>query len=111
MTEKPSAHKFLNEVHEHAQSAAVIIHELLSGPGPVESVRLEIAAGYLRKALAHIEPPKLFTATNRLFGRPTASQMASASWPSFFPLLRYGVTNWPAIKRTVCPTGVSLRAQ
>jgi hypothetical protein len=32
--------------------------------------------------------------TKRIFGRPTASQIASASLPSFLPLLRQGVTNF-----------------
>jgi hypothetical protein len=36
--------------------------------------------------------PSLFTATKRIVGRVTASQMASASEASVFPLLTYGFT-------------------
>jgi hypothetical protein len=45
-----------------------------------------------------------------MFGRATASQIASASLPSFLPLLRYGVTNFAAISFTVCPNEAKRRA-
>ena len=45
-----------------------------------------------------------------MFGRATASQMASASLPSFLPLLRYGITNFAAINFTVCPDAANRRA-
>ena len=41
----------------------------------------------------------LFIATKRIFGRVTASQIASASLLSFFWLLRYGITNRAAMMR------------
>ncbi len=44
-------------------------------------------------------------------GQLTGSQIASASATSFLLLLTYGLTNWGAIRRTVCPTAWSLRAQ
>jgi hypothetical protein len=46
-----------------------------------------------------------------MFGRPTASQIASASFASFLPRLRYGITNCAAISFTVCPSFVSSRLQ
>jgi hypothetical protein len=52
----------------------------------------------------------VFTGTKRMFGRVTASQIASASLPSFLPLLRYGATNFGAISFTVCPNTVNRRA-
>ena len=36
-----------------------------------------------------------------MVGRATASQIASTSLPSFFPLLRYGITNFGAINFTL----------
>ena len=45
-----------------------------------------------------------------MFGRLTASQIASASLPSFLPLLRYGVTNFGAINFTVWPAVANRRA-
>ena len=56
----------------------------------------------------------VFIGTKRIDGLPTASQIASASAASFFPLappFRYGATNWGAINLTVCPIALSLRAQ
>lgn len=52
-------HAALREAHGHAQSAADLIHELLAGPEPADPLRLELAAGLLRKALSRMEPPKL----------------------------------------------------
>jgi hypothetical protein len=45
-----------------------------------------------------------------MFGLATASQIASASLPSFLPLLRYGVTNFGAISFTVWPHPLNRRA-
>jgi len=39
-------------------SVADIIHELLAVPEPADPVRLELAAGLLKQALTHLEPPK-----------------------------------------------------
>jgi hypothetical protein len=44
-----------------------------------------------------------------MLGRATASQIASASLPSFLSLLRYGVTNFAAISFTVCPNWLKRR--
>jgi hypothetical protein len=52
-----------------------------------------------------------FTATKRMLGRDTASQIASASAASFLLAFTYGLTNWGAIKRTVCPNPCSFLAQ
>ena len=46
-----------------------------------------------------------------MFGRHTASQIASASLPSFFPLLRYGATKREAMILTVWPSAWKRRAQ
>jgi len=46
----------------------------------------------------------LLTGTKRIAGRCTASQMAAASAASFLPrtpLMRYGATNFGAIRRAV----------
>ena len=51
------------------------------------------------------------TGTNRMFGRPTASQIASASFRSFLLDLTYGVTNCGLINRTSCPSSESVLAQ
>jgi hypothetical protein len=45
-----------------------------------------------------------------MFGRATASQIASASLPSFLPLLRCGVTNFAAMSFTVSPKAEKPRA-
>jgi len=52
----------------------------------------------------------LLTGTKRMVGRWIASQIASASLPSFLPLLRYGATNRGATMRTVCPSAWKRRA-
>lgn len=48
--------------------------------------------------------------TKRIVGLTTASQIASASAASFLLLLKYGLTNWGAMSRTVCPSACGLRA-
>ena len=53
----------------------------------------------------------IFDGTKRMFGRPTASQIASASAKSFLFVLTYGLTKCGAIRRTVCPIASSLRDQ
>lgn len=53
----------------------------------------------------------VLTGTNRMFGRPIASQMASASRPSFFWVLTYGFTYLACISLTVCPIFSNSRAQ
>ncbi len=61
MTQKhphPS-HAHLRDAHEHVQSVAALIHELLAEPEPADPIRLERAAGLLKQALTHLEPPKL----------------------------------------------------
>ena len=52
-----------------------------------------------------------FGGTKRMVGRPTASQMASASFRSFLFDFTYGVTNWGLIRRTWWPRSVSTLAQ
>jgi hypothetical protein len=52
----------------------------------------------------------VFTATKRIFGRPTASPIASASLRSFLFVFTYGFTNCLAISRTVWPNSESFRA-
>ncbi len=55
-----------------------------------------------------------FGGTKRMEGRCTASQIAAASAASFLPrtpLMRYGVTNFGAISRTVWPAAENSRAQ
>jgi len=56
-----------------------------------------------------------FIGTNRMFGRATASQTASASKQSFFLTLAYvflsRLTNYAAIIWTVCPNVVSSAAE
>lgn len=42
----------------------------------------------------------LFTGTNRMFGRATASQIVSASLASFLLFFTYGFTNRGAISLT-----------
>ena len=49
--------------------------------------------------------------TNRMSGRPTASQIASASAASVLLLFTYGLTNCGAMSFTVCPNSISVRAQ
>jgi hypothetical protein len=49
------------------------------------------------------------TGTKRIFGRATASQIASAA--SFLFVFTYGLTNCGAISRSVCPMAWRLRAQ
>ena len=49
--------------------------------------------------------------TKRMFGRLTASQIASASAASFLLVFTYGFTNCGAISLTVCPRPCSLLAQ
>jgi hypothetical protein len=55
--------------------------------------------------------PTVLTGTNRMLGRVTASQIASASAASFLLVLTYGFTNCGAISLTVCPRLSSSRAQ
>ena len=53
-------------------------------------------------------------ATKRMVGREAASQIAAASFMSFFPLLpsmRYGVTKLGAISRASNPIARNCRAQ
>jgi len=55
-----------------------------------------------------------FTGTKRIEGRCTASQIAAASAASLLPrmpLMRYGATNFGAIRRTVWPSAANSRAQ
>lgn len=56
---KLPSHAHLHEAHKQVQSAAELIHELLHGPEPADPLRLELAAGLLKKALSRMEPPKL----------------------------------------------------
>ncbi len=51
----------------------------------------------------------LLTGTSRMFGRATASQIASAS--SLLFVFTYRLTNCGAISRTVCPKPSNFRAQ
>ena len=53
----------------------------------------------------------VFTGTKRIFGRTTASQIASASLRSLLFVFTYGFTNCGAISRTVWPNSESFRAQ
>lgn len=50
-------------------------------------------------------------ATKRMFGRPTASQIAPASAASCLLVFTYGLTYCGAISLTVWPSPYSLRAQ
>jgi hypothetical protein len=60
MTKSSKAvHDPLRVAHEHTQSAAEIIHELLAGPDEVDQVHLEAAIELLRKALVLMDPYKL----------------------------------------------------
>ena len=61
MTQHPPgpSHAHLRDIHQQVQSVADIIHELLAVPEPTDPVRLELAAGLLKQALTHLEPPKL----------------------------------------------------
>src|SRR5260221_5023827 len=53
----------------------------------------------------------VLTGTNRIVGRPTASQIASASAASCLLRLMYAFTECAGISRTSCPSAPSLRAQ
>jgi hypothetical protein len=61
MTQHPPRlpHAHLRDIHQQMQSVADIIHELLAVPEPADPVRRELAAGLLKQALTHLEPPKL----------------------------------------------------
>jgi hypothetical protein len=59
VTASNPARMVLREAHEHAKTAAGIIHEHLCGSNQGDHVRLEAAASLLRKALVYIDPPKL----------------------------------------------------
>ena len=67
----------------------------------------------LTDALQHLNVLLLGTLQGQkcMLGRPTASQMASASFASFLLPFTYGLTNCGAIKRTSCPSLISSRAQ
>lgn len=52
----------------------------------------------------------LLTGTKRMFGRAAASQIASASLPSFFELLRYGATKRAIMMPTRWPQDWNWRA-
>jgi hypothetical protein len=53
----------------------------------------------------------VFTATNRIVGRVTASQIGSASDASVFPRFTYGFTYAGGISRSSWPRPMSSRAQ
>jgi len=61
MTHNPPhpSHAHLRDAHEQVQSVAALIHELLAEPEPADPIRLELAAGLLKRALSRLEPPKL----------------------------------------------------
>ena len=53
----------------------------------------------------------VFTGTKRIFGRPTALQIASASLRLLLFVFMYGFANCGAIIRTIGPSSASFRAQ
>ena len=49
----------------------------------------------------------LLIGTKRRFGRPSALQIASASFRSFLPVFRYGAINWGRSTLPRAPTGLT----